>query len=134
MTESAVRVSMRAENGPGCSCAIVRKGDKAVLILLRNAECAIFDLGDPQSRYLLLKHYPDDRAALADFYKLIGKMCAKPESSKYFGTRMAEDNRMVVPPQGPEYMLPPAEAPQYADRLAAFLAAAQPLRDLLAQP
>ena len=129
MTESTVRVSMRAENGLGCSYAIVRKGDKAVLILLRDAECAIFDLDDPESRYLLLKHCPDDRAALADFYKLIGKMCAKPESSKYFGTRRAEDNRMVVPPQGPEYMLPPEEAPQYADRLAAFLTAAQSIRN-----
>ena len=131
MTESTVHVSMRAENGMGCSYAIVDKGRHAVLILLRDAECAVFDLGDPKSRYLLLKHYPDDRAALADFYKLIGKMCAKPADSKYFGTRRDEDNRMVVPPHGPEYMLPPEEAQQYAARLTAFLTAAHPLRTTL---
>ena len=131
MTDSAVTVSMRADNGPGCSYAVVRKGENAVLILLRDAECAVFDLCAPDSRYLLLKHYPDDRVALTDFYKLIGKMCAKPADSKYFCTRRDEDNRMVVPPQGREYMLPPEEAPQYADRLAAFLAAAHSLRTTL---
>ena len=35
MTESTVHVSMRAENGLGCSYAIVSKGTCAVLILLR---------------------------------------------------------------------------------------------------
>lgn len=131
MTDSTVTLSMRAENGLGCSYAIVRKANHAVLILLRDAECAVFDLHQPDSRYLLLKHYPDDRAALADFYKLIGKMCAKPADSKYFGTRKNEDNRMVVPPQGKEYMLPPEEAQQYAARLTAFLTAARPLRTTL---
>lgn len=131
MTESTVHVSMRAENGLGCSYAVVRKANHAVLILLRDTECAVFDLHQPDSRYLLLKHYPDDRAALTDFYKLIGKMCAKPADSKYFGSRKDEDNRMVVPSQGKEYMLPPEEAPQYAARLTAFLTAAHPIRATL---
>ncbi|MBR3764092.1 MAG: hypothetical protein IKK57_06025 [Clostridia bacterium] len=133
MTESIVRMSMRAENDlfPLCSYATVSKGKNAVLILLRDAESAVFDLHAPDSRYLLLKHYADDRAALADFYKLVGKMCAKAADSKYFGARKDEDNRMVVPPQGREYMLPPEEALQYAHRLTAFLTAAQPLRNAL---
>lgn len=122
MTISTVRISMRAENGLGCSYAIVDKGTHAVLILLRDAECAVFDLHAPDSRYLLLKHYPDDRAALADFYKLIGKMCAKQPDSKYFGLRKNEDNRMVVTADGHEHMLLPDEAPLYAERFRAFLA------------
>ncbi|MBQ2953559.1 MAG: hypothetical protein IJE07_08390 [Clostridia bacterium] len=131
MTESTVRMSMRDANDLGCSYAIVCKEKHAVLILLRDAECAVFDLHAPVSRYLLLKHYPDDRTALADFYKLVGKMCAKAADSKYFGSHKDEDNRMVVPPQGREYMLPPEEAPQYTHRLTAFLTAAQPLRNAL---
>ena len=128
MTESAVRVSMRAENGLGCSYAVVRKGEHAVLILLRDAECAIFDHDAPESRYLLLKHYPDGRSALTDFYKLIGKMCAKPESSKYFGSRRDEDNRMVVLSDGSEHMLQAGEAEAYAQRLHTFLTLAAPIR------
>lgn len=128
MTESSVRISMRAENTLDYSCAIVSKGGHAVLILLRDAECAVFDRDDPQSRYLLLKHYPSDRSALTDFYKLIGKMCAKPESSKYFGSRRDEDNRMVVLNDGSEHMLQAGEAEAYAQRLHAFLAFAAPIR------
>lgn len=128
MTESNVHISMRADNGLGCSFAVVDKGSAAVLILLREAECAVFDLHAPESRYLLLKHYPDDRKALRDFYKLIGKMCAKPSDSKYFGTRKAEDNRMVVTADGQEHMLLPDEAPAFAARLEAFLAFADHIR------
>ena len=128
MTESTVSISMRAENGLDCSYAIVRKSDHAVLILLRDAECAIFGHDAPESRYLLLKHYPSDRSALKDFYKLIGKMCAKPENSKYFGTRKDEDNRMVVLSNGSEHMLQPGEAGIYAQRLHAFLAFAAAIR------
>lgn len=131
MTNSTVRVSMRAENGLGCSYAIVHKGAHAVLILLRDAECAVFDLHAPESRYLLFKHYPDDRAALRGFYQLTGKMCAKQEESKYFGTRKDEDNRMLVGPDGSEHMLLPEEAPLYAERLAAFLTSASTLRQQL---
>lgn len=130
MTGNSVRVSMRDDNGLGCSYAIVSKGAHAVLILLREAECAVFDLREPDSRYLLLKHYPDDRAALADFYKLIGKMCAKPPDSKYFGTRKDEDNRMLVTADG-ECML--TDAPEYVARLAAFLAFAREIRLALAK-
>ena len=77
MTESTVHVSMRAENGLGCSYAVVCKANHAVLILLRDAECAVFDLLQPDSRYLLLKHYADAALAYTDFLKLIGKMCKK---------------------------------------------------------
>ena len=128
MTTSTVRISMRAENGLGCSYAIVDKSGHAVLILLRDSECAVFDLHQPDSRYLLLKHYANDRQALADFYKLTGKMCAKAEGSKYFGTRVDEDNRMVVLPDGREHMLTPEEGALYAQRLQDFLRFAGTLR------
>ena len=131
MTESTVHVSIRADNGLGCSYAIVDKSEHAVLILLRDAECAVFDLHQTDSRYLLLKHYADDRQALADFYKLTGKMCAKAEDSKYFGTRADEDNRMVVLPDGREHMLAPEEASSYAERLRSFLSFAGNLRHSL---
>lgn len=98
MSEANVRVSMRADNGLGCSFAVVDKGSAAVLILLR------------------------------DFYKLIGKMCAKPADSKYFGTRMNEGNRMVVCPDGKEHMLRPDEAPAFAARVAEFLSFAEHIR------
>lgn len=128
MNANAVRVSMRRENRLGCSFATVEKDGHAVLILLREAECAVFDLHTPHSRYLLLKHYPDSREALTDFYKLIGKMCAKPADSKYFGTRTDEDNRMVVCCGGQEHMLQESEALSYATRLEEFLAFAEQLR------
>lgn len=132
MTDSTVRISMRADNGLGCSYATVSKGEYSALILLREAECAVFDLHAPDSRYLLLKHYPNDRAALADFYKLIGKMCAKRPDSKYFGSRKAEDNRMVVSADG-EHMCTAAEAAEHAARLAEFLAFAEGIRRQLAR-
>ncbi|MBQ7848237.1 MAG: hypothetical protein IJ343_00745 [Clostridia bacterium] len=128
MTESTVRVFMRADNGLGCSFAVVDKGGAAVLILLRDAECAVFELHAPDSRYLLLKHYPDGREALRDFYKLVGKLCAKPAESKYFGTRKDEDNRMVVTADGQEHMLQPDEAPAFNARLEAFLSFAEHIR------
>jgi len=128
VTESTVRMSMRRDNGLDCSFAIVEKGPHAVLVLLRDADCAVFDLHAPDSRYLLLKHYPDDRTALTDFYKLVGKMCAKQPDSKYFGTRKDEDNRMIVTVDGYEHMLLPDEAPLYAERFSSFLANAAALR------
>lgn len=128
MIESNVCVSMRTDNGLGCSFAVVGKGSAAVLILLRDAECAVFDLHAPDSRYLLLKHYPNDREALRDFYKLIGKLCAKPTDSKYFGTRKDEDNRMVVTIDAQEHMLQPDEAPAFNARLEAFLSFAEGVR------
>lgn len=130
MTANYVHVSMRADNSLDCSYATVCKAGHAVLILLRDAECAVFDLSKPDSHYLLLKHYPDDHTALADFYKLIGKMCAKQADSKYFGTRKAEDNRMVVTADG-EYML--TDAHEYDARLTAFLAFALDIRRDLAR-
>ena len=123
-----VQLSMCSGNAAGCSHAIVEKGGCAALILLRDAECAVFPLRRPEDRYLLLKHYPSDRSALRDFYKLIGKMCAKPESCKYFGTRKDEDNRMVVHSDGSEHMLQAEEAGTYAQRLHAYLAFAAAIR------
>lgn len=116
-----VRVSMRSELQPGCSFAVVEKGCAGVLILLRDTECAVFRLQQPDSRYLLLKHYPDSRAALRDFYKLVGKLCAKPAQSKYFLCPIDEDNRMVVLPDGTEHMLRPDEGSAYARRMESFL-------------
>lgn len=124
--ENTVRVSMRDENGLGASYAIVRKASAAVLILLRDCECAIFDYAalrreDFAFRYLLCKHYSAPDAAYTDFLKLIGKMCKKSPDSKYFGTRKYEDNRMVAD-SGGEHMITPEERIACAERFANFRA------------
>jgi len=123
--ESAVRVSMRDENGLGASYAIVRKAGAAVLILLRERECAVFDYdalpGENFAfRYLLCKHYPSPETAYTDFLKLIGKMCKKSPDSKYFGTREEEDNRMVVTASGEEHMMRAEDIAAYVERFAEF--------------
>ena len=46
-------------------------------------------------KYLLLKQYYDNKSAYKDFLKLIGKMCKKTKSSKYFSNHRIEDNRMI---------------------------------------
>ena len=38
----------------------------------------------------------NDLAAYNDFLRLIGKMCKKRVTSKYFANRIGEDNRMLV--------------------------------------
>ena len=123
--ESVVRMSMRDENGLDCSYGIVSKGDRAVVVILRDRECGIFDqrmlLAQEFSwDYLLLKHYPDADLAYTDFLKLIGKMCKKSPDSKYFGIRRQEDNRMVVTAAGQEHMIGPEERPVLEDRCARF--------------
>lgn len=127
-----VQLSMCSGNAAGCSHAIVEKGGCAALILLRDAECAVFPLRRPEDRYLLLKHYPDRKTALQDFYKLTGKMCAKPVSSKYFLCPVQEDNRMVVLPDGTEHMITPDETALYAARFTGFLDFADNIRISLA--
>lgn len=126
MVESTVRISMADDNALDCSYAIVEKSGTGVILILRQAECAIFDWAElkstgPFPRYLLLKHYPDAALAYADFLKLIGKMCKKHPDSKYFRNRIREDNRMVVERFGSEHMLTDAERPHYQDRLCAFV-------------
>lgn len=122
MMNSNVQVSMRDDNGLNCSYAVIRKEGSAVLLLLKDAECAVFDLHTWQKEwhYLLFKHYDSGRAACRDFYKLIGKMCAKSPDSKYFGQHRDEDNRMAAFQDGQEHMLTSDELPAYAERYAAF--------------
>ncbi|MBQ8556576.1 MAG: hypothetical protein IJ438_11995 [Clostridia bacterium] len=120
MSHSTVFVSLRDENGLDCSYARVHKGDSSVLIVLRGTECGVFDNSLAHWHYLLLKHYPCDAHALRDFYKLIGKMCAKSPQSKYFGPHKDEDNRMVVTTGGSEHMLQPEERSTYEARYQAF--------------
>ena len=126
MIESIVKISMADENALDCSYAIVEKSGAGVILILRQTECAIFDWADlkstgPFPRYLLLKHYADAALAYTDFLKLIGKMCKKHPDSKYFRSRIEEDNRMVVERLGSEHMLTDPERPCYQARLSAFV-------------
>ena len=88
MTESVVKVSMIEDNSLNCSYAIISKDKLNIIIIFKDLECAIFDLDDLKAtkeyRYLLLKHYVTGSYAYTDFLKLIGKMCKKDKSSKYF--------------------------------------------------
>lgn len=124
MNQSAVQVSLRDENGLDCSYAIVQKSEYRVIILVRAADCAIYDANELQmnadAHYLLLKHYPSESIAYRDFMKLIGKMCTKSTSSKYFAVHVVEDNRMVVEDAENEHMITTTELMEYAPRFSAF--------------
>ena len=100
MIQSTVTVSMRDENGLNCSYAFISKSGVAVIVILKDSECGIFDYetlksGRAAYHYLLLKHYSDNATAYTDFLKLIGKMCKKKPDSKYFLHHKDEDNRMI---------------------------------------
>ena len=119
MENSDVSVSQRGENHLDCRYAIVRKAAAAVLVVVRNADCSIFDTTDLQHsnvRYLLLKHYPSADMAYRDFLKLIGKMCTKRADSKYFGKHLPEDNWMLVDKSGRDRMICPDERAMFDDR------------------
>jgi len=126
MIESTVKVSMRDNNNLDCSYAIINKSGISVIVILRNAECAILDydvLKDSGSayHYLLLKHYADDSSAYTDFLKLIGKMCKKEPDSKYFRYHKEEDNRMVNNGKMPEHMINEDECVIYENRFNLFM-------------
>lgn len=125
ITESTVKVSMRDDNDFNCSYAVVCKGDIGVVIVLKDSECAVFSCSDLKKdvfdhHYLLLKHYADDAQAYRDFLKLIGKMCKKDASSKYFVAPKDEDNRMICTDEGSEHMILEAELSVYRERFNAF--------------
>ena len=120
MEESIVRIQEDPELG--AAYAVVRKGEAGVLVLLKGAECAIFDYGQlrrdgPDAHYLLLKHYVSGELAYWDFLKLIGKMCKKSPESKYFDRHIQEDNRMVCVGPGSEHMLAEDQDRLYEERL-----------------
>lgn len=127
MTESTVKISMRDENGLGCSYAIITKDKMSIIIILKDQECAIFHYDDLRSRekevsrqceyhYLLLKHYDSDSYAYKDFLKLIGKMCKKGRDSKYYANPQNEDNRMICGSTDDEHMIKAEERPLYEER------------------
>lgn len=126
MNHSNVFVSLMNDNDLGCSFAIVQKQEYRVLIVVRAMECAIYDAdalqADGSAHYLLLKHYPCDAAAYRDFMKLIGKMCTKKTSSKYFAYHINEDNRMIVTNAESEHMVTDDERLAYSHRLLDFKA------------
>lgn len=125
MRNSHVTVSLRDENALDCSYAIVRKGPLSVLVIVRNLDCAIYDLSALQKggcRYLLLKHYPAESIAYHDFLKLIGKMCTKKEDSKYFGPHLEEDNWMIVDEGDCEHMIHAGERVRFEARKREFTA------------
>ncbi len=123
MTESVVKVSMIEDNHLECSYSIITKDNLNIIIIFKDLECGIFDLDDlkktKEFMYLLLKHYPTGSAAYTDFLKLIGKMCKKEKSSKYFLNHKDEDNRMVVFEDG-EKMISEEERESFQGRYEVF--------------
>ncbi len=123
MTESVVKVSMIEDNSLNCSYSIISKETLNIIIIFKDLECAIFDLDDlketKEYRYLLLKHYVTGSYAYTDFLKLIGKMCKKDKSSKYFLNHKNEDNRMVVHEDG-ERMISKEERELFKNRYDIF--------------
>lgn len=71
-------------------------------------------------KYLLLKQYHDNESAYKDFLKLIGKMCKKTKSSKYFLNHKIEDNRMIHNNSKSEHMINLEEKNTYNDRYIVF--------------
>ncbi len=125
MVESTVRISMQNDNDLHCSYAIICKGSISIIIILKDAECAIFDYSSLKAesfayKYLLLKHYYTDSLAYKDFLQLIGKMCKKEESSKYFLNHREEDNRMVCYDWANEHMIGEEEKKDYQERYIKF--------------
>ena len=106
MEKSVVYVSTRDDNNINCTYSIVQKDELEIII--------------KKFKYLLLKHYEDSESAYKDFLKLIGKMCKKSKSSKYFSNHKTEDNRMIHNNFKSEYMIRPEERNEYNDRYIIF--------------
>ena len=123
MEKSIVYVSMRDDN-IGCSYSIIQKDELKVIIILKDLECGIFDYNklkcNREFKYLLLKQYHDTESAYKDFLKLIGKMCKKAKSSKYFSNHKIEDNRMIYNNSKSEHMISSEEKNIYNDRYIIF--------------
>lgn len=121
MEKSIVYVSMEENNDKECSYAIVDKGEKSVIIIFKDLECAVYDYeffktNEFDYKYLLLKHYEDSTAAYKDFMKLIGKMCKKSINSKYFKNHVIEDNRIVFYDDTNEHMIIGERKDEYLTR------------------
>ena len=126
MEKSIVYVSMSDKNGLGCSYAIIDKGEKSVVIIFKDLECAIYDYDslmndNSESKYLLLKHYDDSTLAYKDFMKLIGKMCKKSVEGKYFKNHIEEDNWMIFSDDNNEHMILEEEKNEYLLRKNIFI-------------
>lgn len=125
MNLSKVGISLADDNGLGCSYAVIEKSNASVILVLKDAECAAFDYDCIRKKnfdfeYLLLKHYADEKAAYKDFLKLIGKMCAKRNDSKYFGNYVEENNRMVFRADGICRMIKSDEYTEYEKRFTEY--------------
>lgn len=124
MEKSIVYVSMRDDNNIGCSYSIIQKDELKVIIILKDLECGIFDYNklkfNREFKYVLLKQYHDTESAYKDFLKLIGKMCKKAKSSKYFSNHKIEDNRMIYNNSKSEHMISSEEKNIYNDRYIIF--------------
>ena len=126
MNISIVQTSMKDENSIGCNLARIKKDDYMIIIIQRENECAIFDYQDLMisrnfSNYLLLKHYSNPTYAYKDFLKLIGKMCKKSVTSKYFMNHIDEDNRMIFEDFENEHEITKEERITYKARYDEFL-------------
>lgn len=125
MIESKVIVSMDGDNALGCSYAIVTKcsSNSTVLIMFKGKDCTIVDFDALQSnnmRCLLMKHHMNSHDTYSDFMKLIGKMCKKNETSKYFRKDYDEDN-IVICTGSDERHVKECDAGAFKDRRAKLL-------------
>ena len=123
MEKSTVYISTD-DNDIKCSYAIIDKGEKSVVIILKELECAIYDydyLLKNNFKYLLLKHYDSSTKAYKDFMKLIGKMCKKNIESKYFKNHIDEDNWMIFDDNENEHMILDNEKDKYLVRKNNFI-------------
>lgn len=124
MENSFVSVSMRDDNNLNCSYAIIKKVNKSVILILKDKVCAIFDYEDlkceSEYHYLLLKHFENEKNAYKDFLKLIGKMCKKSITSKYFLNHKDEDNRMVCVENGNSHSILVEEKDLYKEEFEDF--------------
>lgn len=126
MNISIVQTSMRDENSIGCNLARIKKDEYMILIIHKENECAIYDYQDLTisrnfSKYLLLKHYENPTYAYKDFLKLIGKMCKKSVTGKYFMNHIEEDNRIIFENFENEHMITKEERITYKSRYDDFL-------------
>ena len=125
MNVSLVQTLMRDENELGCNIARIKKDDNVIIIINKDNDTAVYDylslINDLNpEKYLLFKHYENTDYAYHDFLKLIGKMCKKEKSSKYFLNHVEEDNRIVFEDYGKEHMIARMEKETYKERLNKF--------------
>jgi hypothetical protein len=126
MNISLVQTLMKDENELDCNIARIKKDDNVIIIINKENDTAIYDYLSfinnlNANNYLLFKHYENPTYAYKDFLKLIGKMCKKQKSSKYFMNHIEEDNRIVFEDFENEHMITKMERDTYKERFNKFI-------------